>query len=45
MYKQLIIDTCKKYGLLRNEAAYVLATVEWECIFLIPHILHSRQKG
>lgn len=30
MYKQLIIDTCKKYGLLRNEAAYVLATVEWE---------------
>lgn len=30
MYKQLIIDTCKEYGLLRNEAAYVLATAQWE---------------
>lgn len=30
MYKQLIIKTCKEYGLLRNQAAYVLATTEWE---------------
>lgn len=30
MYKELIINTCKQYGLLRNEAAYVLATTEWE---------------
>lgn len=30
MYKQLIIDTCKKEGLLRNEAAYVLGTADWE---------------
>ena len=27
---RLIINTCKKYGLLRNEAAYVLATARWE---------------
>lgn len=26
----LIIETCQKYGLLRNQAAYVLATVYWE---------------
>lgn len=30
MYKELIIKTCKDYGLLRNQAAYVLATTEWE---------------
>jgi putative chitinase len=30
MYKQLIIDTCKEYGLSRDEAAYVLGTVHWE---------------
>lgn len=30
MYKQLIINTCKEYGLLRNQAAYILATTEWE---------------
>ena len=30
MHKQLIIDTCGRYGLLRNQAAYVLATAEWE---------------
>ena len=30
MYKELIISTCKAYGLLRNQAAYVLATVEHE---------------
>src|SRR5690606_23328670 len=30
MYKSLIIKTCKDHGLLRNEAAYVLATTEWE---------------
>lgn len=30
MYKQLIIDTCKQYDLLRNQAAYVLATTHWE---------------
>lgn len=27
---QLILDTCKKHGLLRNQAAYVLATAYWE---------------
>lgn len=27
---QLIIDTCKQYGLLRNQTAYVLATAFWE---------------
>lgn len=27
---RLIVDTCKKAGLLRNEAAYVLATAYWE---------------
>lgn len=27
---QLILNTCKRYGLLRNEAAYVLATAFWE---------------
>jgi len=27
---QLIIKTCKKHGLLRNQAAYVLATALWE---------------
>jgi len=27
---RLIIDTCKKHGLLRNQAAYVLATAYWE---------------
>lgn len=30
MYKQLIIDTCKRYGLSLQEAAYVLATADWE---------------
>lgn len=30
MTKQLIIDTCKEYGLTRDEAAYVLGTVHWE---------------
>lgn len=30
MYKSLIIKTGKKYGLLRNQLAYVLATTEWE---------------
>lgn len=30
MYKALIVSTCKAYGLLRNQAAYVLATVEHE---------------
>lgn len=30
MYKDLIIKTGKKYGLLRNQLAYVLATTEWE---------------
>lgn len=29
-HKQLIIDTCKTYGVLRNQAAYILATVDWE---------------
>lgn len=28
--KALIISTCAKHGLLRNQAAYVLATAEWE---------------
>lgn len=27
---RLIIDTCKRAGLLRNQAAYVLATAFWE---------------
>lgn len=27
---RLIIDTCKQYDLLRNQAAYVLATAKWE---------------
>jgi len=27
---RLIIDTCQKHGLLRNQAAYVLATSYWE---------------
>ena len=27
---QLILDACKKHGLLRNQAAYVLATAYWE---------------
>lgn len=30
MYKQLIIDTCKRYKLNFEEAAYVLATADWE---------------
>jgi putative chitinase len=30
MYKQLIIQTCLKYGLSRDEAAYVLGTADWE---------------
>src|SRR5687768_16860193 len=30
MYKNLLINTCKEYGLLYDEAAYVLATVDWE---------------
>jgi putative chitinase len=30
MYKQLIIDTCKEYGLSRDEAAYVLGTIHHE---------------
>lgn len=30
MYKQLLIKTCKEYGLSRDEAAYVLGTVHWE---------------
>lgn len=25
-----IIETCRKHGLLRNQAAYVLATAKWE---------------
>lgn len=29
-YTRLIIDTCQKHGLLRNQAAYVLATARWE---------------
>jgi hypothetical protein len=27
---RLIIDTCKRHGLLRNQAAYVLSTAFWE---------------
>ena len=30
MYKGLIVSTCKAYGLLRNQAAYVLATADHE---------------
>ena len=30
MHKDLIIETCAAEGLLRNQAAYVLATAEWE---------------
>lgn len=30
MYKHLIIKTCLKYNLSRDEAAYVLGTVHWE---------------
>ncbi len=30
MYKELIVSTCKAYGLLRNQAAYVLATADHE---------------
>lgn len=30
MYKDLIIKTCLKYGLSRDEAAYVLGTADWE---------------
>lgn len=30
MHKDLIIATCKAEGLLRNQAAYVLATADWE---------------
>lgn len=30
MYKSLIIKTCLKYKLSRDEAAYVLGTVHWE---------------
>lgn len=30
MHKDLIIRTCRVEGLLRNEAAYVLATAYWE---------------
>lgn len=30
MYKQLIISTCKREGLNLHEAAYVLATADWE---------------
>ena len=30
MYKGLIISTCEAYGLLRNQAAYVLATADHE---------------
>lgn len=29
-YTRLIIDTCRKHGLSRNQAAYVLATAKWE---------------
>lgn len=29
-HTRLIIDTCKRHGLLRNQAAYVLATARWE---------------
>jgi hypothetical protein len=29
-HTRLIIDVCKKHGLLRNQAAYVLATSYWE---------------
>lgn len=29
-YTRLIIDVCKKHGLLRNQVAYVLATSYWE---------------
>jgi hypothetical protein len=29
-HTQLIIDTAKEYGLLRNQLAYVLATAYWE---------------
>lgn len=29
-YTTIIVDTCRKHGLLRNQAAYVLATAYWE---------------
>lgn len=29
-YSQLILDRCKEENLLRNQAAYVLATAKWE---------------
>lgn len=28
---KLLIETCKKHGLLRNQAAYVLATAYHDC--------------
>jgi hypothetical protein len=39
---RLIIDTCKKYGLLRNQAAYVLATAKWETAHTMKPI---RERG
>lgn len=29
-HTSLILDTCRKHGLLRNQAAYVLSTARWE---------------
>lgn len=39
---RLIIETCKKHGLLRNQAAYVLATAKWETAHTMKPI---RERG
>jgi hypothetical protein len=45
MYKDLIIKTGKKYGLLRNQLAYVLATTELETNYTFEPVREAYYLG
>lgn len=40
----LILDTCRKHGLLRNQAAYVLATALWETAHTMEPVVEAFWK-
>lgn len=42
---RLIINTCKKHGLLRNQAAYVLATAKWETAHTMKPVVEAYWKS
>lgn len=45
MYKDLIIKTCLKYGLSRDEAAYILGTAAWETNYTFEPVREAYYLG